>query len=198
MLTSEEKLQHFSQMIFKEAEQQKQAIMEQAQAECKTMRDQFETQCLETAYKTIQKKITAMQKESNETVARMQTESRQALLARREEMVREIFDAVRIRLEAFKQTQDYQTLLFDSIRAGIAEVGGDGIVVYLDHSDAHLSAAVGAEFPAADVQVLPAEDEILGGARVLCRQTRAISDRTLAARLQEEHDKFIASSGLVL
>ncbi len=192
-------MQHFSGMIFAEADAQRKQILAQAEQECAAIRETFETDCLERAYQTIQKKIAGMQKASNETVARMQLESRQKLLSEREQVVETVFLEVKARIAAYQSTEAYRALLFETICKGMAETGaGAGAVVYLDHTDAGLVDAVKAEFPGAVVKLLPADDAVLGGARVYAPESRALADNTLALRLAEERRRFLQTSGLSL
>ena len=53
MLSSEEKLQRFSESVYKDAQNQCNALIEEAKKKAGAETDIFETECLEAAYKTI-------------------------------------------------------------------------------------------------------------------------------------------------
>lgn len=196
MLTVEEKLQHFSQLVLNQAQKQKADILSRAEAECRSMEEAHENKCLEQAYRGIQKRIASINREMNERVSKAQTACRQQLLARRGQMTDEVFAAVCQKLRAFKQTPAYQELLFQWIQAGMAEVQTEpsGAIIAIDASDAAHKSAVEAAFPGAAVELLP-EDSI-GGVRIRAKNGAAVADYTLASRLREERQRFLLMSGL--
>ena len=60
MLSSEEKLQRFSESVYQDAQNQCNALIEEAKKKASAETDIFETECLEAAYKTIKKQMSVI------------------------------------------------------------------------------------------------------------------------------------------
>lgn len=198
MLTAEEKLQHFSQLVFSRAQDQCGEIIEQARAEAKKTLEAYENECLERAYKQIQKQMTTIQKQANESVSKLQIESKKELLIRREAMMNEVFDGVLQKIGEFHTSDAYAAFLEQAIQSACGLLGEGKKIAYVDASDAKHLPSLQKKFPELDFCVLDGDDSIIGGVRVLHQETRQIADNTIAARIEEQKQSFLNTSGLVL
>lgn len=198
MLTAEEKLQHFSQLVFSKAQNQCDEIIEQAREEAKKTVGAYENECLERAYKQIQKQIATIQKQANESVSKLQIETKKELLIRREAMMNEVFDGVLQKLGEFHDSDAYAAFLDQAIRSACELLGEGKKTVYVDTSDAERLPSLQKTFPSLDFCVTDGDDNIIGGARVLHQATHQIADNTIATRIEEQKHNFLSVSGLAL
>ncbi len=198
MLTTEEKLQHFSQLVFSQAQKQSNEMIDQARQDAKEKVELYENQCLERAYKEIQKQLVTIQRQANESVSKLQIQVKKDLLIQREALMKEIFDEVIAKIMHFKETDEYDAFLEQTIRQADDFFGKGPKTVFIDHSDEKRLPSLKKKFRDLDFVVLDETDDIIGGARILQPQTNQIADNTIAARLSEQKQNFLTTSGLVL
>lgn len=198
MLTAEEKIQHFSRQVFTKAQAQCNDLLHEAEQEVKAQLEAYENKCLEKTYGQIQKQISQIQKEAGEAVSQLRLESKKELLGKREGMMKQIFDEVLAKIAVFHSSEEYPAYL-EQVICSSAELLGEGEkTVFLDASDASLSASLAEKFPKLHFSVLSEKEPVFGGARVLNHDTHQLADNTIAARLEEEKQHFFETSGLTL
>ena len=198
MLTAEEKIQHFSRQVFSKAQSECNEMLLHAKQEAKAQTERYENHCLENPYAQIQKQMAQIQRSAGESVSRAQLESKKELLEKRENIMTCVFDEVSEKLTVFHQSEDYEAFLEDTVRSAAELLGTGSKSVFLDSSDAKYLPALAEKFPDMDFSVLDAKESVVGGARVLNRDTNQLADVTIAARLEAEKQRFLESSGLIL
>ena len=181
MLSSEEKLQRFSESVYKDAQNQCNALIEEAKKKAGAETDIFETECLEAAYKTIKKQMSVILRTANEKVSKAEIESKSALLLKREEIMKEVFTGVLQKVSAWKQTKDYENYLLDAAEKAKNLGGENGITVYLTSSDAQFAARI--EEVSGVKTAVSDTDDLIGGICVLVNNTITVFDLSFAMRL---------------
>lgn len=198
MLTAEEKIAHFSQLVYQQSQKQYDAILEQARSEVQDKLEAYENRCLEKAYQSIQKQMTLIQKQSNESVSRLQLESKKELLKKRESMVEDVFGEVLKKIMDFKKTDAYLGYLCLAVEDAAKALENGTLTVSLDYSDKELLPRIQAKFPGYTVEILKDSDDIIGGVRVTDIASSRIVDNSIASKLNEQKEKFLNTSGLYI
>ncbi len=198
MLTTEEKLRHFSRSVFARAQKQADDTLEKARQEVKRQKDVFESKCLEQAYQTIQQKTRKTRRQMQETVAQQKLEARRALFKSREAMVDDIFAQAAARLAAFRTEDGYIQFLKDAIRQAQTALGTEHLQIFLDAADKPLLDALQAAYPSAVFTLETSEGSRLGGIRALDEAAGRTADFSVTALLRTEREHFLAESGFTL
>lgn len=198
MLTTEEKLRHFSRSVFAHAQKQADDTLEKARQEAKRQKDVFESQCLEQAYQAIQQKTCKIRRQMKETVAQQKLEARRALFKSREDMVDDIFAQAVARLETFRREDGYVQFLKDAIRQAQTALGTDHLQIFLDVADKSLLDVLQATYPSAVFTLETGERSRLGGIRALDETAGRTADFSVTALLRTERERFLAESGFTL
>lgn len=196
MLSAEEKLQRFSESVYKDAQNQCEVLLKEAEEKANAETDVFETECLETAYKTIKKQMTQILRSANEKVSKAEIDAKKALLLKREEILNEVFSSVLNKIAAYKQTEDYKKYLIDAVLKAKESGGKDGITVHLASSDAGYAKII--EEQCGVNTAVSDTDDFIGGICVLMKNSNQIIDMSFAMRLGEAREEFLKSSGLTL
>lgn len=196
MLSTEEKLQRFSESVYQDAQNRCNELIKQAEEKASAETDAYETACLEEAYHQIKKQMAQIVRSANETVSKAEIDAKSALLLKREEIIKEVFAGVLEKIAAYKQTEAYLTDLVSAAKAAKEQGEENGITVSLSKSDAHLASAV-AEQSGANVTVSDTDD-LIGGICVLINNTNKVLDMSFAAKLRDAKEQFLKSSGLTL
>ncbi len=198
MLTAEEKIQHFSKQVFAKAQAQCNDLLHRAKQEAQAQLEDYENSCLEKTYGQIQKQIAQIQRQAGESVSKLQLDCKKTLLAKRKDIMKQVFDEVIEKISVFHSSDEYLSYLENVIRTSADVLGEGAKTVFLDASDANLVPALSKKFSDMTFSVLEANDSVLGGARVLNNDTHQLADNTIAARIEEEKHRFLESSGLTL
>jgi vacuolar-type H+-ATPase subunit E/Vma4 len=212
-------MKHFANMVYQQAQTEKEAVVAEAKAEARKIVARFETERLSEAYQAIQRERRALQKASAEELSGLALAAKRDAAQLRGELTRAVFESALSSIRAFRQTEAYLDFLKKNVQKGLDEVsavpsggrfasgaadenapaerkGKD--VIFLDASDAKHKEAVAAAFPSCEVEVLEADDKLLGGSRVFSPLTRRFSDNSIAVSLEAARAAFLSESGALL
>lgn len=131
--------------------------------------------------------------DSRAKTERLSLEMRKEVTLYRAEITERVFSEVSKKLTAFTKTEEYTSLLENSIKA-ISEICKDSpFTVYIRSEDMHLAD----KLKALGSFNLEESSEIkLGGVFALCEEKSLRLDDTLEARLSQQRASFLESSGL--
>ena len=187
MANLDEKFEKFTEVTLKTAAHRRDELLDEVQKERKQRIEQIENKHLEKAYKTVQRGVASAQKQAAEQVSLLASNSRRELLAYRETLIAELFDALKAEVIKFKQDTAYRDFLRQTIADGMAAVGAGDVQVTMDSTD---GAYAGLVQEICGVQP-DYRDGLLGGAIVASFEQKRICDNTLRAKIETAREGFL-------
>ncbi len=191
MADLEKKLAIFSKTILNEAEAKKEQIVAEIDKKKNSAIEKKEIELLGDAYEDIQKAVAKYSKESNERVLKIEMELKKEVIKKREEIIADVFEKAKARLEEFIESEAYEGWLAEKAKKAADEAGGGDI--YVMPRDMKFKEAIEKEIPGSRVFEIT-NDNIIGGAIV--RNAHISVDYSIKEMLENEHHNFLKTSGL--
>ena len=194
-----EKLNTFTSLVLKDAEQKREKLLENVQKEYSERIDAKENELLQGAYEKIQQNIQSAQKSANERVLHAELDSKKKLIMRREEIIDDVMKLSRAKIVEFIESDKYEEWLLSKIEKALFEVGKGSKTIYISSDDIKLKEKI-EQIPDTSRITVEAsgEKDFLGGAKVLNTDRKVAVDYSFKEMLSEEKQKFLQSSGLAL
>ena len=188
-----EKLNTFTSLVLKDAEQKREKLLENVQKEYSERIDAKENELLQGAYENIQQNIQSAQKSANERVLHAE------LIMRREEIIDDVMKLSRAKIVEFIESDKYEEWLLSKIEKALFEVGKGSKTIYISSDDIKLKEKI-EQIPDTSRITVEAsgEKDFLGGTKVLNTDRKVAVDYSFKEMLSEEKQKFLQSSGLAL
>ncbi len=172
--------------ISEEGRKEADRILSQAHEEAQRALNQALQIAEQDAAEEIHRRRSAAHAEAKRIVDSAEMEARKRIIASREEIVREVFDALGKRLEAFATDPSYGNFLVAALSEGVERLSGSAFLAEMSARDLEL---VGkriqewAEDKGFTIE-LGSSPSIGGGVRVYGSDGRKLYDNSLAARLK--------------
>ena len=194
-----EKLNTFTSLVLKDAEQKREKLLENVQKEYSERIDAKENELLQGAYENIQQNIQSAQNSANERVLHAELDSKKKLIMRREEIIDDVMKLSRAKIVEFIESDKYEEWLLSKIEKALFEVGKGSKTIYISSDDIKLKEKI-EQIPDTSRITVEAsgEKDFLGGAKVLNTDRKVAVDYSFKEMLSEEKQKFLQSSGLAL
>ena len=194
-----EKLNTFTSLVLKDAEQKREKLLENVQKEYSERIDAKENELLQGAYENIQQNIQSAHKSANERVLHAELDSKKKLIMRREEIIDDVMKLSRAKIVEFIESDKYEEWLLSKIEKALFEVGKGSKTIYISSDDIKLKEKI-EQIPDTSRITVEAsgEKDFLGGAKVLNTDRKVAVDYSFKEMLSEEKQKFLQSSGLAL
>lgn len=194
-----EKLNTFTSLVLKDAEQKREKLLENVQKEYSERIDAKENELLQGTYENIQQNIQSAQKSANERVLHAELDSKKKLIMRREEIIDDVMKLSRAKIVEFIESDKYEEWLLSKIEKALFEVGKGSKTIYISSDDIKLKEKI-EQIPDTSRITVEAsgEKDFLGGAKVLNTDRKVAVDYSFKEMLSEEKQKFLQSSGLAL
>jgi vacuolar-type H+-ATPase subunit E/Vma4 len=194
-----EKLNTFTSLVLKDAEQKREKLLENVQKEYSERIDAKENELLQGAYENIQQNIQSAQKCANERVLHAELDSKKKLIMRREEIIDDVMKLSRAKIVEFIESDKYEEWLLSKIEKALFEVGKGSKTIYISSDDIKLKEKI-EQIPDTSRITVEAsgEKDFLGGTKVLNTDRKVAVDYSFKEMLSEEKQKFLQSSGLAL
>ena len=194
-----EKLNTFTSLVLKDAEQKREKLLENVQKEYSERIDAKENELLQGAYENIQQNIQSAQKGANERVLHAELDSKKKLIMRREEIIDDVMKLSRAKIVEFIESDKYEEWLLSKIEKALFEVGKGSKTIYISSDDIKLKEKI-EQIPDTSRITVEAsgEKDFLGGAKILNTDRKVAVDYSFKEMLSEEKQKFLQSSGLAL
>lgn len=194
-----EKLNTFTSLVMRDAEEKREKLMKRVEKEYSERLDERENELLENAYENIQENIQTAKREANERVLHAQMDSKKQLILRREEIIDEVMKTVRAKLVEFTESDEYEAWLISKIEKALFEVGKGSKIIYISPEDIKLKEKIEQIPDMSKISVeASSERDFLGGAKVLNTDRRVFADYSFKEMLFEQKQTFLQSSGLSL
>ena len=194
-----EKLNTFTSLVLKDAEQKRDKLLENVQKEYSERLDAKENELLQGAYENIQQNIQSARKGANERVLHAELDSKKRVILRREEIIDEVMKEARKRLVEFAESDKYEAWLLDKIEKALFEVGKGSKTIYISSDDLKLKEKIEQipDMARLTVEASP-ERDFIGGAKVFNTDRKVAVDYSFKEMLSEQKQAFLQSSGLAI
>ena len=194
-----EKLNTFTSLVLKDAEQKRDKLLENVQKEYSERLDAKENELLQDAYENIQQNIQSARKGANERVLHAELDSKKRVILRREEIIDEVMKEARKRLVEFAESDKYEAWLLDKIEKALFEVGKGSKTIYISSDDLKLKEKIEQipDMARLTVEASP-ERDFIGGAKVFNTDRKVAVDYSFKEMLSEQKQVFLQSSGLAI
>ena len=194
-----EKLNTFTSLVLKDAEQKRDKLLENVQKEYSERLDAKENELLQGAYENIQQNIQSARKGANERVLHAELDSKKRVILRREEIIDEVMKDARKRLVEFAESDKYEAWLLDKIEKALFEVGKGAKTIYISSDDLKLKEKIEQipDMARLTVEASP-ERDFIGGAKVFNTDRKVAVDYSFKEMLSEQKQAFLQSSGLAI
>ncbi len=194
MLNQNDKIERFAEIINKNALAQCKKIEKQTEKFRKEQLRELENSAkaeLESRLEYERQRI-ATQKGSR--ISALNAQSKKNLANRREQITDAVFEKVRLQLEAFSASEEYESFLRRSVVALVCELG-DGAVIYVKEKDLPLCREK--LFDIEGVASFEASERVvLGGAMASNAEKTVFAVDTLESRMAAQRDLFLSQSSL--
>ena len=124
-MNADTKLEKLLSIVLKDAVAEKDSILSDQKKEQEYGAKELEI--LQTAYQKIQKNKAKIEKNCNERISKTVIEGKQKLFLVREQIVSDVFGAVKNKLEAYTKTEEYRKYLHTQLDSAL-ELLGEGKV----------------------------------------------------------------------
>ena len=163
-----EKLNTFTSLVLKDAEQKREKLLENVQKEYSERIDAKENELLQGAYENIQQNIQSALKSANERVLHAELDSKKKLIMRREEIIDDVMKLSRAKIVEFIESDKYEEWLLSKIEKALFEVGKGSKTIYISSDDIKLKEKI-EQIPDTSRITVEAsgEKDFLGGAKIL-------------------------------
>ncbi|HHW31405.1 MAG TPA: hypothetical protein GXX20_06995 [Clostridiaceae bacterium] len=201
MNTFEKKLRHFNKVILRDANSIRDEILKRTSEDIEKQKERRRNEMQALAEETLKKEISKAEKEKNYAISKAIIESRQKLMKTRDEVIEQVFEQVMVKLYDFIQGDDYYTFLAGLIRESCTIAGQGELLVYITSRDMEKYKdridELSKSMPYTPV-FHEAEEDIIGGCRVINKTLNIVVDNTIIRKLNESREKFFESSGLIM
>lgn len=185
----EKKLAVFSNTVLTDANQKKERLQSEIDKEREQAIHEHELEYLQDAYEDIQKAVSRCSKECNEEILKLEMQLKKDAIRKRESIIADVFCEVEKKLSAFIASEEYPAWLAGAVERAERELLEGKKKIEVLERDLPLLSGRGEE-------VCATSENIMGGARVYNLDRNTFSDYSIAAILEEEHEKFLKTSGL--
>lgn len=155
-----------------------------------------EVEYLEEAYEIIEKGLKRIDKEKNEIISKVSMENRVKLLAKRKEIMDEVWIRIIKKISDYTKTEKYKKQLIAMIESDMEFIGDGDYIIYLNNADEWLREDVQQAFPKATVELEDKRIEMLGGCKLHNITKSTFLDDTFAKKLEKEEEYFLQNCGI--
>ena len=193
MSSLEEKLQHFNEVILKDAASERDRILKQIKSEMGSIVEDRRMEFEEQAEESLRKVTSLAEREKYYIISKAVIESKQMLMKTRERIIQTVFNDARKKLEEFVLSDGYFPFLSGEIRKSCNMAGEGEQVIILSRADMERFSSrldgIKSELPY-PISFEQTGDDIIGGCRVLNKTSSILIDNTLAGKLEVNRDGF--------
>jgi vacuolar-type H+-ATPase subunit E/Vma4 len=194
MANIETKLNKFSAFVLEDALKQRDAMVDKFEKEKKQRIDKKEMELLTEAYSGIRTTVESARRENGERVLKVEMDMKKELIIKREHIIDEVFAKVRVKVDEYIKSPEYEKWLIDGISKASGELGEGRKTVYLAEADMAYAAVAQKEF--ADLEFKKSDDDIIGGFTAFNEDRRVFADYSLSSSLAASRESFLQTSGL--
>lgn len=186
-MTLDEKLDHFYSSVIDSATKQNIEIVEEYKNTLQKNFDERKEIALRKAEANYRMASDNIIRERNRKLSAEAMEIRRKVLEKTAEISDRVFADVKLKLENFMKTSDYDELLVAQIKKAKEFAQGDAITVYVNPSD---SAKISALEEKTGISLTVSDRDFIGGSRAVIPSRSILIDNSFLTKLDEEKSSF--------
>jgi len=197
-LKTEQKLQHFYDLSIASAQEDAKKLIEKQQHALDQAYNEHVAMKNRQADAELKAESDKLKRDFNKEVSAEQLLIKRQISEIQANLKEKLFLEVTEKLNKFKETQEYQDMLYRHITAAIEFAAGDEMVIYIDPSDEHLLASLTERLKDADIIPTISRESFMGGIRAVIRSKNILIDNSYSTLLGDEKEKFSFDGGCCL
>jgi len=186
-MSTEKKLEYFTQAIEKEVEYKKRYSRQQMSAKVNDEVEKAVAEAKAEAKIQIQAQQQAIEKANNKRILEAISKTRRSYITLRERLTANLFDQIKTRVCAFTKSPEYEAYLIKSIQT--AKTASKHHYQYVQLTPEDMAHAASIQ-NATGLTPEPGSADILGGFRLLTPSRGIVSEHTLSAGLTMARQEF--------
>nr|WP_330394648.1 hypothetical protein [Lachnoclostridium sp. An131] len=194
MMTTEEKLQHFTMYAMEEARNKSNTMLREYTDALEKIFQEHKEKKKRQADLEIKTETARLVSENNKQASEAQIEIRRMLSKRQAELKDKLFVEVKDMLARFAETREYHQMLVRQFREAMEFAGGEEIILYIDPSDAQIQYSIEAEIGA---PVTVSTYSFQGGTRAVLPARNILIDNSFETKIAEAKEHFQLKGGAV-
>ena len=194
MMTTEEKLQHFTMYAMEEARNKSNTMLREYTDALEKIFQEHKEKKKRQADLEIKTETARLVSENNKQASEAQIEIRRMLSKRQAELKDKLFVEVKDMLARFAETREYHQMLVRQFREAMEFAGGEEIILYIDPSDAQIQYTIEAEIGA---PVTVSTYSFQGGTRAVLPARNILIDNSFETKIAEAKEHFQLKGGAV-
>ena len=193
------KLDHFTSTLLAEATAETDRLLSEVKTQHDNSYSAAEDKVLAETYHYIRSEVARIRSEEGRKVSRHMLDNKKVLYLRREEIAREVFEAVRDRIVAYSATPAYRKRLAEVACQAVDTLkGADDIVIRLRAEDMDQSAAIASALGGVKVSFQADPSILMGGLTAVSASLGRRVDATFGTAMEELNGHFAEIFGLSL
>lgn len=192
-MTLEEKLEHISQAAIEDATQQSEALIEEYQQDIDKIIKIHEEEINQRNIAEYEYQYAKIEREKNKAISQAMLESKMAVSKKNGELSDKLFELVKNKLSAYKETPEYEAYLLKLIKSAVDFSNGNEIMIYIDPSDASLKEDLEKK---SGKTITISTEEFFGGIRAIITEKNILIDESFATKISEQKEQ--KSGGILL
>lgn len=187
-MTTEEKLKHFLDTCMEDARTRSSRMRDEYTAALEKSFEEHTHDAKRRAQMQVRQETEKIERDLNKQLSVAQLEQKRILGQRQEELKEKLFAELEKRLEDYRSTPDYQSLLERQIQKAADFARGQELIVYLDPLDQGLRERLSSCYPQVRIQM--SDYSFLGGTRAVIQGRNVLIDNSFLTRLAEARESF--------
>jgi vacuolar-type H+-ATPase subunit E/Vma4 len=187
LMTLDEKLDHFYSSVIDSATKQNLEIVEEYKLTLQKNYDERKENALRKADANYRMASDNIIRERNRRLSAETMEIRRKVLDKTAEISERIFTDVKMKLEDFMKTSDYDELLVTQIKNAKEFALGDPITVYINPTDANKITSLEEK---TGVSLTISDRDFIGGSRAVIPSRSILIDNSFMTKLDEAKSSF--------
>ncbi|MDF2905323.1 MAG: hypothetical protein K0R34_644 [Herbinix sp.] len=186
-MTLDEKLDHFYSSVIDSATKQNIEIVEEYKNTLQKNYDERKEIAMRKAEANYRMASDNIIRERNRKLSAETMEIRRKVLEKTAEISDRVFTDVKLKLENFMKTSDYDELLVNQIKNAKEFAQGDEITVYINPTDASKTSILEAK---TGVSLTVSDRDFIGGSRAVIPSRSILIDNSFLTKLDEAKSSF--------
>ncbi len=191
-----ENLNKFIEAVIDDATQQKNQLLSELSKKKQEKLDLYEIEILKEFYKKIQDEVASIKNRTSLEIAKEAMYSKMELIAKRDEMAKEVFEMLRGKIKAFLETEEYCVYFSRKLLLALNN-NKEHCSVFVRKADVECAKAV-IKSISVDVDVNEDETITMGGFVIIKSEGLVKIDETIESRLNTQFENFNEISELVI
>ena len=197
-MKTEEKLQHFYDLSIASAQEDAQKLIEKHQSGLDQAYDEHVAMKNRQADAELKAESDKLKRDFNKEVSAEHLLIKRQISEIQTDLKDKLFLEVTEKLNTFKETQEYQDMLYNQIIQAVEFAAGDEMVIYIDPSDEHLLVSLAERLKDAHIIPTLSKESFMGGMRAVIRSKNILIDNSFSTLLGDEKEKFTFDGGCCL